>query len=494
MKNKLLFKLLIVMVVLFVPSILMAQNTVDTPQPPLSNDEPDPSTNSANVEGNDMESFPPETFDFAFDWGGWLETTQLYSTDNWQTATILNLKLYMNFLFTQDLALFVRGKYQFYYFPNVPEQVLVDGDPPQPLYDQYHHYPDVELLYFAANFDGFHFRIGREYFITGRGVVFSSIADGMDIGYTFKHIFDFTAFVNYSGLNIWEDTNPLKLQYQDLATGLPFRTQTNSIFTGGQFTFPDLIDELDLYVFGVFKYDFDEARQPTGTLTQDNYYTAQFSTYYIGAGLSGDLLGLLVLDLEFIYQGGKIQFYENNVLTEKDIVAFSTPVLLQIIIPPNELNFSIDLQFDFATGTKGDSNKLETFIPFGSIDTGFVFRPKLSNMLIARGGFSINPFFFSNVFANFLISARYGYYQRMYKEAAIVSNLANLNTTDDYPSASLGHLAELHIAWRILSDLSFVFSHGLFFPEDDVFGQKDDQDVVFNDMVYQMQATLVIHF
>ncbi len=310
---------------------------------------------------------------------------------------------------------------------------------------------DLAFLSSSAFNNRLKLEMGRRYFTMGSGLVLSGRGDGLELK-THISSFDIKLMGMYTGF-LSKDNNPYYLNDSDLSDG------AKRAFTGTEITMHILSHK----VYGIALAQFDLAEK------NEKNPTRYFSQYY-GGGAKGNIFSYLDYYGEFIYESGKS--YVASTDKKSTISAYALTTGMTYFIQ-TKFNPSLLLQYAFASGDPDRENYLSSvrssssekdkgFIYFGVYNGGYALNPRLSNMHIMRGGFTITPL--SELSKEYLrricLIGKYSYYMKAKKESPINDGEANIE------KAYIGQEIDASLRWKIFSDLSAYMNFGIFFPGD----------------------------
>jgi hypothetical protein len=209
-----------------------------------------------------------------------------------------------------------------------------------------------------------------------------------------------------------------------------------------------------------------------------------YDSYYIGIGAAGNFGQNILYGIEAAYEGGDSltnTFDPTNPgvplpQTNEDIEAWALDARVSYLLndPANTrltgevLLASGDDDRLFSTTTTVGGNLSGTddkaFNAFGLIDTGLVFAPNVSNLIMLRLGASTYPLNDSTAFRRLQVGADLFVYNKMDSDAP------STEITDD--DAYLGTELDLFANWQITSDFSWSVRYGVFFPGEAIAGSS----------------------
>jgi hypothetical protein len=291
---------------------------------------------------------------------------------------------------------------------------------------------------------------GRQYFNVGTGLVYSDIADGVQM---------------FVGAPLWK-VNLFASQTirseDDVDRSIPNPDHSYRNFAGAQFNWTG-IDQHEPYVFWV--------AQRSHNPDEDVFQNYEYDSDYVGVGSHGQLVlpGLRYYS-EFVWEWGE-----------------SSPSGVPSGLDPIDayaLDAGLDYYFDchtkprvgveYALGS-GDNDRLsptntiggnrpgtndENFLYFGFINTGDALAVRLSNLQFLRVGGSLRPFEGSPCLDHLELGANLFHY---WKDAA-GGGISDFRA--DRANEDVGTELDIFLHWQVLSDLAFGVRFGTFFPGD----------------------------
>ncbi len=293
--------------------------------------------------------------------------------------------------------------------------------------------------------------LGRRFFSMGTGLILGGRGDGAKLE-TYISSFDIKLLGMYTGL-LSKDNNPYYLNDSDLSDG------AKRAFAGTEIT----MHLMGHRVYGMALAQFDMAEK------NEKNPTRYFSQYY-GGGAKGNLFTYLDYFGEFVYESGKSYV----ALTDKKytISAYAMTAGFTYFLQ-TALNPALLFRYSLASGDpdrdnyvssvrSSSSNKDKGFIYFGSFTGGYALNPRLSNIQIFKGGFSITPLSMlrQEYLNRICLVTNYLYYLKAEKKSPINDGEAALE------KAYIGQEIDFSLRWKIFSDLSAYMNMGIFFPGD----------------------------
>lgn len=249
------------------------------------------------------------------------------------------------------------------------------------------------------------------------------------------------------------------------------------------------------FVFGLIQRDYNEDDFSTqGGVPTDFHY----DSYYIGVGSTGSVGNRLLYGVEAVYEGGKtlsnsFEIPEGGPITpvnqtEDDIHAWAADVRVDYLIKDRRKS-RIGAELILASGDDDRGSTSSTFngnTPgtddnafngFGLLNTGLAFAPQVSNLLAVRVGGSTFPLPDSGSLRRLQVGTDLFVFAKLDGDAPI-----------DEPSAAgesyLGWEPDLFLNWQMTSDITFAVRYGIFFPNEDAFGNDEIRQYLFMSVSY----------
>ena len=310
-----------------------------------------------------------------------------------------------------------------------------------------------------------------------------------------------------------------------LGSQLAYSEKGNGVQLDGQskwidlklFAFRNLIDEENIdfttpgfrsskrYFYGAeVKYNGLEKHRPylfaliqedhSGENIEDPDQDYEYDSRYYGVGSGGQLIKNLYYTVEGILETGR-SFPEASAARgfspdneQIEAWAFDATLTYQydIITQP-----SFSAEYAFGTGDADRSGRVtaatgggneegsrdRNFLTFGYIDTGLSLAARISNLRMARFGFSFTPSEYMGN-KNLNVGVNYFLFRKDEKEGAISDSRA------DRQIRNIGKELDVNITWKIFSDLSAAVNYGRFYPGN-AYSDKDAKDYVMFTMSFQ---------
>jgi len=328
---------------------------------------------------------------------------------------------------------------------------------------------DLDLAFLSTSGlnNRFKFELGRKYFSMGTGLILNGRGDGGELNLIVP-FFDIKLLGMYTGL-LAKDNNPYYLNDSDISDG------SKRAFGGGEIILNILNHKFYVMALGQFDLADENADNPT----------RYFSQYY-GGGFKGNMLTYLTYYAEFIYETGTS--YVATTDEKATIGAYAANTGLSYFFQ-TRFNPVLIIQYAFGSGDPERDNYRSSirsssagddkgFIYFGTYNGGFALNPRLSNIHIFRGGFSLSPFsgFRELYLKRMSLISKYSYYMKADKESPINDGEAS------NPKSFIGQGIDLSLRWKIFSDLSFYINYGLFIPGDAFSSDEKNRNFIMTGM------------
>jgi len=374
-------------------------------------------------------------------YGGWITPVIIDERSGTAlTSSVTISKLWIKSTLWRNSYVYIRGKDVFFYVVNEED---IDIDDTENLVDL-----DVGFIALSNERNTLNLFVGRKFFTLGTGLVVNGRGDGGEITF-YSRFIDIKLFGLYTGL-LKKDNNPYGLSDKDITDG------AKRIFAGGTLQ-KEFLNQA-FYLLGVAQIDQGDEEEGTKSRYQSQYY---------GAGLTGTISDMIEYYAEFVYEMGKS--YLSGTEEEEDIQAYAANAGIRYYIDV-PLNPTLIIQYAYGSGDEDrtstrlpTANQMDTdtgFLSFGTYVGGYALRPELSNIHIARGGFSFTPFSFtkSRSLKRMNIMVKYSYYMKDKPEGVINYGEATLEERE------IGHGIDASLRWGILSDFSFFVTYAIFLP------------------------------
>jgi hypothetical protein len=390
--------------------------------------------------------------------GGWLTPVYIDQKQGSDalSASINTLRLFLKAYLWKDSYIYVRGKDVFTRYPKHQGE-YVDLEQPDNLYDL-----DMAYISMVTPNRVLNASLGRKFYRVGTGLVLNGRGDGGELNFYSRYV-SVKLLGLYTGL-LKKENNPYGLSSKEIDDEL----KAKRVFAGGTLNLH--INNQTIYFLGMAQIDKGEEDSTAPTLYNSQYY---------GGGVKGVVLEGLSYQGEFIYEMG--ESYLSGTTQKENIKAYAGIFNLYYFFDAL-VNPAIILQYAYGSG---DSDRTEHkmpdtnvsgedngFISFGTYVGGFALRPALSNIHVARCGFSISPFGWmqSKHIRRMTLIAKYSLYRKDRAEAPIGYGEATENNAD------VGQGADVSLRWRIFHDLSFFTNYAVFMPGD-AYGSGENSDM-----------------
>ncbi len=406
--------------------------------------------NSSEAE-NDL--FADETFfggeksDAYFNWGGFINNTTTYSNYVYHNSIILDFRIFASLALETDKVFtefFFQLKKQIIYGWRLPEENKLND-----IFFIDSFYTKLETKNVLVSF-------GKDDFLLGNGLCFNNHIYGFYSSVDFPFI-QIEGLIGYTG---WLEKSADSYKFSITDTS---EKHSNRMFYGGLIAFKFL----DQKIFPIYVGQYDFYSQ-SGTTTQDK--SDSYISNYIGLGYEGELIPYLFINGEFVYEFGTIG-------DQTKISSFGAIANLMYVFDAANTAFSLKADYKFGSGdsdridaTYSDSNlegEDNMFKTFSNINTGYVYRPELSNIHIIKLEGKINPLFFVKVFNKLQLTLSGSLYLK-HKEEGKISDIEAY-----YNKAHIGTAIDSKIDWVITSDVNFAFKFGYLFVGEAMIRQID---------------------
>ncbi|MBN2453478.1 MAG: alginate export family protein [Candidatus Omnitrophica bacterium] len=322
----------------------------------------------------------------------------------------------------------------------------------------YNEGPRINMLYASLNLASrFKFplavTLGRQYFTIGRGIVYSSTHDGIQMTYSIRKDVLMKAFASQT-----KDHEP------NIDYSIPnYRSENNRKFYGAELAY--ITRDAVFYTFGLIQDDCTQ--KDPDTMTQNYTYDSQ----YIGLGVTGRV------GKAFSYWGEIVKEYGSSYVdvsrayipAVKDVDAWAFDVgasyKLDIYSHPTfgaEIaHGSGDSERYRVTNTVGGnvSGRDTNFMYFGVFSAGYSFAPRISNMYIYKIEGSFKPVeFIPHIGKNIAMGSKYYIYAKDEPNGGIYDPYAVA------PSRYVGGELDLFAHYKAYENLYFTVHCGIFFP------------------------------
>lgn len=311
---------------------------------------------------------------------------------------------------------------------------------------------DMAYLDFSAG-PRHKFRVGRQFFHLGRGLVYSNVHDGI----SWNGIYGRWSLEGFISQSLPSENN---LDYS--VPGANEEQKRRFAGLSGRYT-----GSRGGSVYLYYMLQRDSSREIPEDTAQEYDYDSQ----YLGLGTEGFLTRDIQYYGELVRQEGK-SYARGATATTEQIDAWGG-LLGAKYYSRAKTHPIFSLEWAYGSGD-GDRNNVITtangnlagtkdrnFLYFGAYDGGSALAPRLSNLSILRVGFSFKPFEKYWRFRNFSFSAIYSDYTRVRENGAISDLEATVAGTSD-----IGREIDLYLKWRIFSDVSLNMNYAKFDPGD----------------------------
>jgi hypothetical protein len=295
----------------------------------------------------------------------------------------------------------------------------------------------------------FSFRLGRQFFQTGRGIVYQNIADGVQINYLTKNL----------TTKIWV-ARSIHTHY-DIDQSRPRPDRSDRAFYSLETSFLGIKNHK---IYGFLLFQNDHNKEDPEIAGQDFEYDSQ----YIGLGCRGSFFPRTLYISELTCQRGKS--IATGTTSKEDIRAWAYTFYFEWSpwTPPEVARLCFE--YMFGSGDKDRANPINTvggnqagtddtsFVPFGYIMTGYALYPRLSNLHILKVG--INSTVMKQQYLT--ESIQIGFNQYLYYKHK-KSGISDVRASE-FEERYIGTESDIYIRWRVFSDTSIWINYAMFFP------------------------------
>jgi hypothetical protein len=224
----------------------------------------------------------------------------------------------------------------------------------------------------------------------------------------------------------------------------------------------------------------------------------EYDSYYVGVGSTGALSDQLTYAVEVVYESGEnlsnsfdVDPGTGNLIpvpqTEDDIEAWAVDVRLDYLLA-DARQTRLSGEVILATGDDDRGHTSNTFDgnvtgtddrsfnAFGLLNTGVAFSPPVSNLAMARVGFSTFPWPDVPALRRLQVGADVFVFGKFESDAPIDEP----TTADRY----LGVEPDLFINWRLSSDVTLALRYGVFFPGEAIVNDEDERHFFFTGLTF----------
>ena len=298
-------------------------------------------------------------------------------------------------------------------------------------------------------------KIGRQYVMLGMGLSLSLPLDALQLRFTSESW-------ELTGLVAW-----LIADTDNIDTSVPGFKHSRRLFIGGQVRY------LGFSHHRPFAYIYSQ-HDHSGETPEDFLQEYKYNSTYVGLGCTGTLgVPDLRYDLEWVYEFGRSFGWGSG--GPDDISASALGVQLSYTCNNTPTRPKFSFEYLWATGDKdriySPTNAVGGNLPgttdgsfsaFGYRDTGYEFAPRISNLHMWRFGATFFPFEKCSV--ECLRDLELGFNWYIYRKD--VADAAVSDYTESRINSDLGHELDVHLIWRITSDVKLDFRFGHFMPGD----------------------------
>jgi len=306
-------------------------------------------------------------------------------------------------------------------------------------------------------------RGGRQYVEVGRGIALGKI---LDVGRFDVDTKDFS-FMGFAGRTVPGEDN--------IDPNAPDFSNSRRTFYGSQLSYLGL-DRHQPYAFFVLQRDESEETSPV--YLQDFRYD---SSYY-GVGSRGEVVRNLRYEAESLWEFGHSVANGQRGETEP-IRAYAFDGELDYYMQ-RPMKPVLSTEYAYASGD-GDRQSATSallgntagtndnaFQGFGFVNSGLALGARFTNLQFVRLGGRLTPYDRRAAAGRIDVGADYYFLFKTDREGAI----SDTRATDT--SGDVGQEIDLHLEWRILSDLAWTIRYGRFFPGQ-AYADRDPRDFLY---------------
>lgn len=349
---------------------------------------------------------------FCLDFGGYLDNTTLFSTDE-ETGfyQLARLSLWLGSNLGDNWDFSIKGNYTFesdYPYLFDINQVLLKGE--WPFVENHLSQPTIGSQQNVENGPSlFSVQLGRFNFSEFTGLVLDHPVDGFSFNFSYPASIVSLGF-GYTGL-LFKHSSSITLSKADTND----QDETEILFGTPrligllQLHFPELMRGQDLYFSALFQKDLrqadqviEEGEEEYSLKNKGGYY----DSIYSGLGLYGSFSSSIFYNIFGYFQTGRTLTY----LEDDDAVAGSSyqysPVIgflggTKISYYSAGLSYStFSLSFIYSTGDEDSTSLIEgntegpsyMFTPISDKEQRVIYNPKLCNIFYVKGSYTIKPF------------------------------------------------------------------------------------------------------
>jgi hypothetical protein len=405
---------------------------------------------------------------FSIDFGGYLDNTTSYSTDEETGFYQLDrIRLWLSAGLGKDWSFMMMGNYTFeldYPYLFDLEQLSLTG----------------KWLHIENGPSLFSIQMGRFLFSEFTRLVLDHNADGIQFTFGYPAAV-FSAGFGYTGLlSKYSSTITLSKADTNDQADPDILLATPRILGLLKLHFPDFIKRQDLYFSALFQKDLhsEERMIPDGTTeflligNKGGYY----DSIYAGTGISGTIVSSLYYNLFGYFQTGRTLSFMDDEDSPTGQSYQYAPVMGLLI--GSEISYFMksilysmaSLSFVYASGDGDSNSNIEgntggysyLFNPISDHEQRVIYNPKLSNIFYIKGAYSIKPLSMlgKKLMENVLVLLNGTVFFR--STTGAVTDQKGLNP--DSKALYLGTEIDFNISFRPYSDLGASLSAGYFMP------------------------------
>ena len=373
---------------------------------------------------------------------------------------------------------FFRGQLGYLTFNDGDQYGTRDRDTQGPYVDLAYYEFDVDAAMQQAGIDQLDdfsgdLTIGRQFLYLGQGITFGLTTDAVSFDWSHG---------DWGGLAFGSQAVDRNVNFNGFPNPLAYQLDRRR-FYGGQLEYQGW-DRRELYSYVLAQWD-NSSRLSASETAYDSIYWGVGTAGEMLFGEPGQEIGIpnLRYHSEFVLQRGDHQDF-----TEKDdIEAWAVDAGLDYFWT-TPMKPRVGFTYAKASGDKtrvgsplpnaglnAPGTTDDTFIGFGYMNTGVSFQPSLSNLEFVRFSAALRPFddADSPSYQGIEVGTSAYLYWRPAPSAGVSDVRADTN--DDY----LGYECDLHVNWRMSSDLFLLVNYGVFVPHDGSFSPGNERSRQF---------------
>jgi len=425
-----------------------------------------------------LDQQQPIARELGLDAGGWFS----FAFFNYDDAAARKERTLRQYELRLWGSLTIEGVHHFYVRAVAGYDDWNSGDNPDGEGDEWRD-PDIERAWYHYDFNrhvrnrtghdpwaGFTIHVGRDYYQMGSGLVLALPLDAVDITGNLGDV----SVRGLLGKTIPETAN--------IDESRPVSDHMERCFYGVQVKYTGF-DRHEPYVYYLWQKDRTD---PTPEVPTQGF---RYDSRYLGVGSSGSvLLPNLRYSTELAFESGR-SYAEGIADTREKIHAMALDVLLEYLfdVPKHP-----KLRFEYLWGSGDGDRRLsscstvggnlrgtrdEAFNAFGFRDTGLALAPRIANLHIFQLGLSGFPLEQVELFRKMEVGTTVYFFTKDAASGAIS------DTTAMVDSSWVGWEWDVHLDWRLTSDVSWTVRYGVFQPGA-AFADNQWRHFLFTGMVY----------